>query len=129
MRTKLAAGIMAISAVTIIGGSGSAAANASASSQRPGHLRIMSTKATSRRHVSKSVTASFNSSTCLLSETERGTFTIGRGTGKFAGIHGSGKFVTSIVAVTAKNRAGRCTHVQAPATFQGMTTATGTVSG
>ena len=150
--------MMAISAVTIIGGSGSAAAHASPGSPRPGHFRIMSTKATARRlsiiatgaftsgghvvpavvtdtvvfpggrfkfrHVSRRVVASFNAGICLANETQRGTFTIGDGTGKYSGIHGSGKFVTSIVAVTAKNRAGRCTHAQAPATF----TATGTVS-
>ena len=80
------------------------------------------------RHVGHGGTASFNSSTCLLTETARGTFTIGHGTGTYAGIHGSGRFVTSIVAVTAKNHARRCTHVQAPATYQEIITATGTVS-
>jgi hypothetical protein len=162
MRTKLAAGIAAITAVTIIGGAGAATASASPAGTRAEHLRIMSTAATSSRlsviatgaftaggsvipaavtdrvvfpggtftfrHVSHSGTASFNSGTCLLTETERGTFAIGHGTGKYAGIRGSGKFVTSIVAVTAKNHAGRCTHIQAPATYQEITTATGTVS-
>jgi len=162
MRTKLAASITAITAVTIIGAAGVATAGAIPAAARAEHLRIMNTEATSSRlsviatgaftagghvipaavtdmvvfpggtftfrHVSRSGTASFNSSTCLLTETARGTFTIGRGTGKYAGIHGSGRFVTSIVAVTAKNHAGRCTHVQAPATYQEIITATGTVS-
>lgn len=79
-------------------------------------------------HVRHSGTETFNPSTCLLTESERGTFTISRGTGKYAGIRGSGEFVTSIVAVTAKNAAGRCTHLQAPGTFQEITTAGGTVS-
>ena len=162
MRTKLAAGITAITAVTIIGAAGVATAGASQGATRTEHFRIMNTEATSSRlsvivtgaftagghvipaavtdivvfrggtfkfrHVSHSGTASFNSTTCLLTETERGTFTIDHGTGKYAGIRGSGNFVTSIVAITAKNRAGRCTHVQAPATYQEITTATGTVS-
>jgi len=162
MRTRLAAGIMAILSVPITGGAGVAAASASPGGIRAEHLRIMNTKAAAARlsviatgaftaggyvipaavtdtvvfpggtfklrHVTRSGTASFNSSTCLLTETLRGSFTIGRGTGKYAGIRGSGKFVTSIVAVTAKDHAGRCTHVQAPATYQEITTASGTVS-
>jgi hypothetical protein len=162
MRTKLAAGITAISAVTIIGGAGIATASASPGGARTEQLRIMNTKATSARlsviatgaftsggyvipaaatdivvfpsgtfqlrHVTHHVTAGGNPRTCLLTETLRGTFTIGHGTGKYVGIRGSGKFVTSIVAVTTKNHAGRCTHVNAPATYQEITTASGTVS-
>jgi hypothetical protein len=162
MRTKLAAGIMAILSLAIIGGVGVATASASAGGTQTEHLRIMNTKAAAARlsviatgaftaggyvipaavtdtvvfpggtfklrHVTHSGTASFNSSTCLLTETLRGSFTIGRGTGKYAGIQGSGKFLTSIVAVTAKDHAGRCTHVQAPATYQEITTANGTVN-
>lgn len=162
MRKQFAVGIMALSVVTMIGGSGAAAANASSGRSQAERLRIISTKAVSRRssviatggftsggrdipgaktdtmvfpggrfkfrHLDKSFTASFNPSTCLDKETERGTFAIGHGTGRYAGIHGSGTFVTSIVAVTAMNRAGQCTHVQAPATFQQITTAIGTVN-
>jgi hypothetical protein len=162
MLTKLAAGITAITAVTIIGAAGVTTAGASPASTRTEHLRIMNTVATSSRlsviatgaftsggyvipaavtdmvvfpggtfkfrHVSHGGTASFNSRTGLLTETERGTFTIGHGTGTYTGIRGSGTFVTSIVAVTAKNHAGRCVRVQAPATYQEITTATATVS-
>jgi hypothetical protein len=80
------------------------------------------------RHITHHATGGGNPSTCLLTETLRGTFTIGHGTGKYTGIQGSGKFVTSIAAVTAKNHAGHCTHIGAPATYQEITTATGTVS-
>lgn len=162
MRTRLVAGIVAISAATIISGAGVAVAGASPGGTRAELLRIMNTQATSARlsviatgafttggyvvpaavtdtvvfpsgtfkfrHVSHSGTATFNSRTCLLTETLRGTFTMGGGTGRYARIRGSGKFVTSIVAVTAKNHAGRCTHLQAPATYQEITTANGTVS-
>jgi len=112
MRTKLAAGITVITAITIIGGAGVATAGASQGATRTEHFRIMNTEATSSR----------------LSVIVTGAFTVDHGTGKYAGIRGSGNFVTSIVAITAKNRAGRCTHVQAPATYQEITTATGTVS-
>jgi hypothetical protein len=162
MRTKLTTGIMAILAVTIIAGAGTAAASAAASGTAVEHLRIVNTMATSARlsviatgavtaggyvipaavtdtvvfpggtfklrHVTHHVKAGGNPSTCLLTETLRGTFTVGHGTGKYARIQGSGKFVTSVFAVTAKNRAGHCTHIRAPATYQEITTATGTLS-
>jgi hypothetical protein len=163
MRMKFAGAIMATCAVTFIGGAGVVTANASPGVHRSEHLRIMSTKATSRKlsaiatgaftaggydkpgnartdtvvfpggtftftHVNKTFTGGFNASTCLITETQKGTFTIGHGTGTYADIHGSGRFVTSIVAVATKNHAGQCTHVQAPPVFQAITTATGTVS-
>src|SRR6516165_9093462 len=49
MRTKLAAGIMAILSAAIIGGAGVAAASASPGGTRAEHLRIMNTKATAAR--------------------------------------------------------------------------------
>ena len=81
------------------------------------------------RHVTRTFSASFDSQTCLLTETLTGRFTLGHGTGRYVGVRGSGKWALAIVAVTKKNRAGQCTHVQAPATFQQLTTANGTVTG
>jgi hypothetical protein len=80
------------------------------------------------RHVTRTFSASFDPQTCLLTESLTGKFTLGHGTGRYVGVHGSGKFALNIVAVTEKNRAGQCTHVQAPATFQQLTTANGTIS-
>jgi len=80
------------------------------------------------RHVTRTFSASFDPQTCLLTESLTGRFTLGRGTGRYVGVHGSGKFALNIVAVAEKNRAGQCTHVQAPATFQQLTTANGTIS-
>ncbi len=82
----------------------------------------------SYRHVTRTFSASFDPQTCLLTESLTGSFTLGHGTGHYAGVHGSGKFALNIVAVTKKNHAGQCTHVQAPATFQQLTTAAGTVT-
>jgi hypothetical protein len=172
MGTKLAASLVATLAVTMIGAGGLAARASSGATIRGSaspmhggavHLRLMSTKATSRRisviatgaftaggtdrpgrvtdllsfqdgtlryrHVTSTFSASFGSQTCLLTETLTGRFTLADGTGRYAGVHGSGHFALSIVAVTRKNRAGRCTHVQAPATFQQLATANGTVTG
>jgi hypothetical protein len=161
MRTKLAAGVMAISAATIIAGAGLAAASAAPASPRTEHFRFMTTKATAVRH-SVIATGAFTAGgylipaavtdkvvlpggtfvfrhvthhvsgggtpDCLLTETLRGTFTLGHGTGRYAGIRGSGMFVTSLVAVATKKPGGGCTHLAAPPTYQEITTATGTVS-
>lgn len=80
------------------------------------------------RHVARTFSGSADPQTCLITETETGRFTLGHGTGRYAGIHGSGRYALSIVGVTMKNRAGQCTHVQAPATFQQLTTANGTLT-
>ncbi len=80
------------------------------------------------RHVTGTSAQSFNPHTCLITETETGRFMLRHGTGRYAGVHGSGRFAFSIVAVARKNRSGGCTHVQAPATFQQLSTANGAVS-
>jgi hypothetical protein len=68
------------------------------------------------------------SSTCLFTQTGRGSFTIGHGTGRYAGITGSGNASTASIAVTAKNAAGNCIHLNDPATYQAITTANGRVT-
>ena len=83
----------------------------------------------SYRHVTRTFSASFDPRTCLLTESQTGRFTLGHGTGRYASVHGSGNFALNIIAVTKKNHAGHCTHVQAPATFQQLTTANGTTTG
>ena len=53
-------------------------------------------------------TQTFNRKTCLLTVNLKGTYKIFGGTGKYAGISGSGKYQLSILAVTARS-AGKCT--------------------
>ena len=50
------------------------------------------------------------------------------GTGRYAGITGSGNASTASIAVTAKNAAGNCIHLNDPATYQAITTANGRVT-
>jgi len=76
----------------------------------------------------KSISSGFNPATCLITEKQAGTFTIGHGRGRYARLSGSGTYVTSLVGVSTRNRAGQCIGLRAPATFQGITTATGKVS-
>jgi hypothetical protein len=45
---------------------------------------------------------------CLFTETERGTYTIGAGTGRYARISGSGKFTLRITGVLASTGKGQC---------------------
>jgi len=172
MRTKLAASLVAMLAVTTVGAGGLAASASSGSTNhriagspqvKAEHLRFMSTKATSRRiiviatgaftaggidrpgrvtdvlkfpdgtlryrHVARTFSGSADPQTCLITETETGRFTLEHGTGRYAGVEGSGRYRFSIIAVARKNRAGQCIHVQAPATFQQLATANGTVTG
>jgi hypothetical protein len=71
---------------------------------------------------------SAGSSTCLFTQTARGSFTIGHGTGRYAGITGSGKVRASSIAITAKSAAGKCIHLNDPATYQAITTANGSIT-
>jgi hypothetical protein len=80
------------------------------------------------RHHSTVFTASFNPRTCLFTETQRGTYRLVRGTGRLAGISGSGRFAVHILGVFARDSSGSCTHLAAPATFQSVATFTGPIS-
>jgi hypothetical protein len=51
-----------------------------------------------------------SNATCLISISQHGTYKISKGTGKYAGIRGSGHFKLSILVVAARNAHGACTH-------------------
>ena len=80
------------------------------------------------KHHSTAFTANLNTRTCLFTETQRGTYRLGHGTGRFAGIGGSGRFAVHILGVFARDSQGRCTHLAAPATFQSVATFAGSIS-
>jgi hypothetical protein len=52
----------------------------------------------------------FNTTTCLLTGTQTATYTLGSGTGAYAGISGSGKATVGILGVATRNSKGQCTH-------------------
>src|SRR5262249_39718926 len=58
-------------------------------------------------HSKGSGTQTFNRKTCLVTVNLKGTYKIFGGTGKYAGISGSGKYQLSILAVVARS-AGKC---------------------
>lgn len=72
-------------------------------------------------------TQSFNPKTCLLTLNLHGTYAIGHGTGKYAGISGHGNYQLSILAIGAKS-GGKCTQSKPPVTFQQIIKASGPVS-
>jgi hypothetical protein len=51
---------------------------------------------------------SFNPKTCLFTFSEKGTFKITGGTGKYKGISGGGTYALSVVGIGAKLRNGTC---------------------
>ena len=69
-------------------------------------------------------TQTFNRKTCLLTVNLKGTYKIFGGTGKYAGISGSGKYQLSILAVAARS-AGKCTTL---VTFEQIVKFSGPVS-
>ena len=71
---------------------------------------------------------SVNPRTCLFTVTGNGTYKLGRGTGKYAGITGSGKFALRIVAVDTRDSTGKCTMTKLPAAYQQILTLQGKAS-
>jgi hypothetical protein len=70
---------------------------------------------------------SFNSATCLMTISGRGTYTLGHGTRRYAGISGSGRFTVSIRQVNVRESDGKCSATKAAA-YQGVITGSGPVT-
>lgn len=71
-------------------------------------------------------THTFNPKTCLFVLNVRGTYTVGHGTGAYAGISGHGAYHTTILEIGARS-GGKCTQSQPPTAFQQIITASGPV--
>jgi hypothetical protein len=78
------------------------------------------------RHSPGQGAQSFNPSTCLLTVNEHGTYTLGHGTGRYAGISGHGTYQISILSIGARSK-GRCSQNQPPVAFQQIIKASGPV--
>jgi hypothetical protein len=77
------------------------------------------------RHSAGQGTQNFNPRTCLGVISQHGTYTIGHGTGRYAGISGHGRYQLSIVFVAARSK-GKCT--QKTAAYQQLIRARGPVT-
>ncbi len=71
---------------------------------------------------------SFNPKTCLLTINQHGTYTLTGGTGSYSGITGNGKYQLSILAIGARNSAGKCSQTKAPVAFHQVINASGPVT-
>ena len=72
-------------------------------------------------------TQSVNPNTCLLTANLKGNYSLGSGTGAYAGISGSGTYQLSILAIGAKS-GGQCSRTLPPVAFQQVIRASGPVS-
>jgi hypothetical protein len=68
----------------------------------------------------------FNPRTCLGQVNQHGTIRIFHGTGKYAGIHGHGKYHLSVLFIAARV-SGKCSQAKEPVAFQQIITASGSV--
>jgi hypothetical protein len=59
-----------------------------------------------------------NPKTCLFTLNVTGPYTLGGGTGAYANIKGHGTAIVSILAIFARNTAGKCSMQLPPAAFE-----------
>jgi hypothetical protein len=69
---------------------------------------------------------SFNPKTCLMTVNQHGTYKLSGGTGKYAGISGSGTYRVSILVVSPRS-GGKCVKGKPPVAFQQIIRAAGPV--
>lgn len=70
------------------------------------------------RHHAVRSTQTVSSRTCLFTVSERGTYKLTGGTGRYARISGSGTYALSILAVLSRNSKGTCSMTLTPAATQ-----------
>lgn len=66
----------------------------------------------------------FNSKTCLFTLSQRGTYTLAHGTGRFKGIKGHGRYQISVMELAARS-GGKCSQTKPPVAFQLIIRASG----
>ena len=69
---------------------------------------------------------SLNPKTCVLTVSEHGTYTLGHGTGSYAGISGHGTFRLSVLEIAARSK-GNCSMTRKPVAFQSLINAQGPI--
>jgi uncharacterized membrane protein len=89
---------------------------------------VFSNGTVSLKHSKGQGQQSFNPKTCLLTINEHGTYTLTGGTGSYAGITGNGKYQLNILAIGARNSAGKCSQTEAPVAFHQVINASGPVT-
>jgi len=69
-----------------------------------------------------------NRATCLTTVSERGTYKLSRGTGRYAGIRGTGRFTATDRIVSHHRRNGGCATYRSPLAEQTILTLAGSVT-
>jgi len=66
------------------------------------------------KHVTAKGTAhqSFNAKTCLFQYSEKGTFKLSSGTGRYRGISGGGTYALSVIGISTRLKNGMCNPSQ-----------------
>jgi hypothetical protein len=79
------------------------------------------------RHSAGHGTQKFDRRSCLNTIRQHGTYKLGHGTGKFAGISGHGRYRVSIMFVAARNANGTCSQRKPAVAFEQIIRAHGPV--
>jgi hypothetical protein len=79
------------------------------------------------KHSNGTGTQHFDPTTCLLTINQHGTYKLLSGTGKYAGISGSGTYQLSILGIGASS-GGKCVQNKPPVAFHQVINASGPVS-
>jgi hypothetical protein len=79
------------------------------------------------KHSNGTGTQHFNPKTCLMTINLHGTYKLVSGTGKYAGISGSGTYQLSILGIGAKS-GGKCVQNKPPVAFHQVINASGPVT-
>ena len=79
------------------------------------------------KHSNGTGTQHFDPKTCLLTISQHGTYKLVSGTGKYAGISGSGTYQLSILGIGAKS-GGKCVQNKPPVAFHQVINASGPVT-
>jgi len=78
-------------------------------------------------HTSKAMSQSDNAKTCFLEFTDKGTYKLSGGTGKYKGISGHGTFTVTGIGIAARTKKGACNPNANPVAFQEIISASGPV--
>jgi hypothetical protein len=79
------------------------------------------------KHSNGTGTQHFDPQTCLMTINRHGTYQLASGTGKYAGITGSGTYQLSILGIGAKS-GGKCVQNKPPVAFHQVINASGPVT-
>jgi hypothetical protein len=94
----------------------------------PGEIRLGRGTIRVTTSVQGAGTYKLNHATCLQTLTGHGTYRLSHGAGRYSGIHGSGKFTTTVRSVVRRTARGICNLQRPVLAFQGIVNLSGTAT-